>query len=169
MMMALQTARLTLRPPKPADEDAFIAYYTSPRRVAQRGSMSVNNIWRFFAALLGHWTIRDYGRFIVEDGGQAIACIGPNNPTGYPEPEIAWHVWSTDHEGKGYASEAARAALTHAYRDLGWTTAVSYILPGNTRSIALAERLGATADPDAETLAGTDRIVYRHAGPEVFA
>ena len=38
---------------------------------------------------------------------------------------------------------------------------VSYIDPGNARSIALAERLGARPDPDAPR-ADPDDLVYRH-------
>jgi len=68
-------------------------------------------------------------------------------------------------EGKGYAFEAAQMARDFAYAELGRDTLVSYIDPNNTRSIALATRLGAQRDdtaarPDGETLEET--IVYRH-------
>ena len=45
--------------------------------------------------------------------------------------------------GKGYASEAARAAIAHAFTTLGWTHLVSLIHPENHRSARLAERLAA--------------------------
>ncbi len=57
----------------------------------------------------------------------------------------------------------------HAYEDLGWETAVSYIDPANARSIALAERLGCTRD-DAADRVHPDDLVYRHPSPsEVLA
>src|SRR5262249_27176327 len=46
--------------------------------------------------------------------------------------------------GRGYAFEAATAALGTAFATLGWPRAVSLIAPPNLRSIRLAERLGAT-------------------------
>lgn len=65
--------------------------------------------------------------------------------------------------GQGLAAEAAGAARAHAFGALGWTTAVSYVDPGNARSIALAERMGAIRD-DAAPVPHSDRpcLVYRH-------
>lgn len=79
-------------------------------------------------------------------------------------------------EGKGYAFEAAMGAMLWAWEQ-GFETLVSYIAPANARSIALAERLGAEHDPDAELPAGettSDTIVYRHSpdydgAPEAYA
>jgi RimJ/RimL family protein N-acetyltransferase len=92
---------------------------------------------------------------------------GPWYPADWSEPELGWTLWSAAHEGKGYAHEAAVAARAHAYSVLGWTTAVSYIDPDNARSIALAERLGATLDPDAAHHNPAD-LVYRHPAPEAL-
>lgn len=61
----------------------------------------------------------------------------------------------------------AKAARTHAFHDLGWTTAVSYIHPDNARSITLAERLGATLDPKAQTPDSDPCLVYRHPRQEL--
>jgi RimJ/RimL family protein N-acetyltransferase len=44
--------------------------------------------------------------------------------------------------GRGYAFEAATAALRFAFDTLGWSRAISLIAPLNLRSIRLAERLG---------------------------
>ncbi len=76
-----------------------------------------------------------------------------------------------DGEGNGIATEAARACVAHAYDTLGWDTVVSYIDPDNARSIALAERLGATLDtqatpPTRKDPDATDALVYRHPSPE---
>lgn len=64
-------------------------------------------------------------------------------------------------EGKGYATEAAGAALGCAFGTLGVATLVSYVDAANLRSIAVAERLGAVRDA---TAAGPDPedLVYRH-------
>jgi RimJ/RimL family protein N-acetyltransferase len=67
-------------------------------------------------------------------------------------------------------AEAAACARDHAFGVLGWKTAVSYIAPANTRSIRLAERLGAVRDPQAPRFPGeAEVLVYRHPTPEVSA
>ena len=68
-------------------------------------------------------------------------------------------------EGTGIASEAAAAAVKHAYDVLGWETAVSYIAHTNARSIRLAEKLGAKLDV-AATGPTPDTLVYRHPVPK---
>ena len=79
---------------------------------------------------------------------------------------MSWSIWAPEAEGKGYAAEAARAALDYAFDTLGWDTCVSYIDANNARSIALAERMGATVDPTAaQPDDETDLLVYRHARP----
>ncbi|MGI9393987.1 MAG: GNAT family N-acetyltransferase, partial [Boseongicola sp.] len=91
-------------------------------------------------------------------------------PEDWPEPEIGWTVWAAEAEGEGFAFEAAKAARDFAFRELGWTTAVSYIDDGNDRSVALAERLGAWRDDAAETPDNDEPpvLVYRHPVPEVL-
>jgi RimJ/RimL family protein N-acetyltransferase len=70
-------------------------------------------------------------------------------------------------EGTGIAAEAARAAIAHAFDVLGWTTAVSYIHPGNIRSIGLAEKLGAVRDPAAPMPTSyPDSAAWRHPAPQ---
>lgn len=60
--------------------------------------------------------------------------------------EIGWRL-ATAHWGKGYASEAARAALDYGFRTLGLPEIVSFTTTTNTRSRAVMERLGMTRDP----------------------
>ncbi len=100
------------------------------------------------------------------DPDTPLGMAGPWFPEGWPEREIGWTLWAAEAEGKGYAREAAVAARDHAFRDLGWDTAVSYIDPENTRSIALAERLGARRDDAARHPGDEPCLVYRHPKPE---
>lgn len=163
----LETNRLTLRAPAPQDWPVFEAFWASNRSQYQDGPKSSHDAWRNHATLIGHWVLRGYGlfSFCLKDQDVAIGVVGPFNPEAWAEPELAWTVVNPDAEGKGYAFEAAQAARDHAFNVLGWPTAVSYIAPGNTRSIALAQRLGCTLDenaplPDLPDLEGT--LVYRH-------
>jgi RimJ/RimL family protein N-acetyltransferase len=59
--------------------------------------------------------------------------------------EIGWTV-ARAHWGKGYAAEAARAAVEWAHDQLGAGHIVSLIDPGNEQSIRVAEKLGGSPD-----------------------
>ena len=168
MTITLETQRLILRKPVADDLGAFSAFMMSPRAdmVRRPEEAGTEGAWRAFAKELGHWEIRGYGLWAVTEKGDdtALGLIGPWNPEGWPEPEIGWNVFAGA-EGKGYAFEAARAAIDDVFTRLGWPTAVSYIAPENTRSIALAERLGAVRDA-AATGPHPEDLVYRHPAPE---
>jgi RimJ/RimL family protein N-acetyltransferase len=165
----LHTDRLTLRAPGPQDWEAFRAFALSDRSAHVRpADYDAQKAWRAFGHIVGHWALRGFGLFIFSLRGtdRGIGMAGPWFPEGWPEHEIGWSVWDSAAEGRGFAAEAAAAAREHAFRDLGWTTAVSYIDPGNTRSIRLAERLGAVRDDSAATPDPTDpTLVYRHPRP----
>jgi len=162
----LATERLTLRMPQGSDWPVLRDYAATDRARFTGGPQDLATAWRAFGHMVGHWVLRGYGLFFYADRatGAVLGMAGPWFPEGRPEREIAWAVLDPAAEGKGYALEAALAARDWAYRTLGWQTAVSYIDPANTRSIALATRLGARLDVDAPALEG--HAVYRHPAPE---
>ena len=158
----LRTDRLILRAPQAEDWPAYRAYRASPRSTFD-GGFDETIAWAHFAAFFGHWHLRGFGRFVLtlRADGSAIGHAGPFHPEGQAEPEITWTLWEPAAEGRGYAFEAAAACRDHVFRDLGWTTAVSYILRGNGRSERLAARLGARLDAAAPRHRD-DLGVWRH-------
>jgi ribosomal-protein-alanine N-acetyltransferase len=52
--------------------------------------------------------------------------------------------------GRGYASEAARAALAHGFDALGLGEILSFTVPANLRSRRVMERIGMRRDPHAD-------------------
>ena len=170
MSVWLETERLILRQPEAGDVDAWVAFATSERSEYVRSEeLDEAQAWRSFASICGHWTLRGYGTLVFalkSAPDAALGMTGPWEPKGWPEPEIGWTLWDGANEGKGYVREAAEAARAWAYRDLGWTTAVSYIDARNIRSIRLAERLGAKPEWDAPTPRGEQCVVFRHPNPE---
>lgn len=144
----LETARLILRAPKTSDFDAYAAFAASPRAQFVGGVVDRALAWRGFCHMTGHWLHRGYSVFVMADKvtDEPLGTAGPWFPEGWPEPEIGWSIWSPAAEGQGLAHEAALATRDYAYETLGWTTAISLILDGNTRSMALARRMGCTED-----------------------
>ncbi|CUI46856.1 GNAT family N-acetyltransferase [Cognatishimia activa] len=163
----IRTDRLILRKPDASDLDAVLAFFQSERAEYVGGPYTLGKAWRQFAAEVGHWDLLGYGMWSVttKDTGETLGLVGPWTPADWPETEIGWFMFENA-EGKGYAFEAAQAAVNHAYETLGWDTAVSYIDKDNTRSIALAERLGASFDPNApQPKPDMPCLVYRHPRP----
>jgi RimJ/RimL family protein N-acetyltransferase len=169
MQMTLQTTRLILRRPAPGDWLPFRDFFRSDR-AAHFGEMDEGRIWRQLAAELGHWEIFGCGMWAVTAHGDdtALGLVGPWCPPDWPETEIGWIMFDPATEGKGIATEAARSSLHHAFEVLGWATAVSYIAPGNDRSVRLAEKLGALRDRDAKGPT-PETLVYRHPNPAEVA
>jgi len=165
MLTSITTERLQLVQPGPDHVEPWMAFFTSDRARWIGGGTKIDrpSAWRVFASVIGHWSLRGWGTFVItdRDSGATLGGVGPWFPLGKPEKEIGWTLWSPEHEGRGIAREAAQATLTHAFRDLGWDTAVSYIHRDNAPSIALARRLGATHDAAAACLLPED-VVYRH-------
>jgi RimJ/RimL family protein N-acetyltransferase len=95
---------------------------------------------------------RGYGPWAIEIPGVApfIGYVGlmyqtfPAHFT--PAAEVGWRL-DVPFWGKGYATEAARAAVADGFGRLRLDEIVSMTSPLNVRSIAVMERLGMTRDP----------------------
>ncbi|MBN9886689.1 GNAT family N-acetyltransferase [Salipiger abyssi] len=164
----LETERLILRGPEPEDAEPLTEFLLDRARSDGFGGYDHRgDAWRWFALNVGHWHLRGYGYFTIElkEAGTPAGISGIWNPEGWPEPELGWVVFA-EFEGKGIASEAARRVRRYAYEDLGLKTLTSNIVPGNTRSIALAERLGASYERTYQNYNMGEDLLYRHPGPD---
>lgn len=170
-MLELTTDRLLLRGFRPDDIEPYAALCADPEVMAyvgDHGPLSREDAWRQMAMLAGHWQLRGYGMWALEEraSGALVGRLGLHYPDGWPDREVGWalrrHFW-----GLGYATEAGRAALRHAFETLGWSRLVSLIVPENTRSVRLAERLGeryagqATIHGHAVSIYAIDRNQWR--------
>ena len=172
----LHTPRLTLRGHVLADLEALCDLFETDRARFMGGPLPRKEAWRWIASEVGMWDLRGFGYWGIETReGSFVGQVGLSQPPHFPEAEIGWTLLEGA-EGKGYAAEAAQAALHWAW-ETGFETLVSYITPGDDRSIALAERLGAKRDEDAPLPAGetpAETVVYRHradadGSPEAYA
>lgn len=159
----LTTERLILRAPLPSDADSFLAFYATDRAKYVGGPMEARQAWNFFCTEIGHWAMRGFGMFTVTRKGdeKPLGIVGHWYPHGWPETELGWVLFDATIEGTGIAFEAAQSCIAHAWNVLGRTEMVSYINPDNVRSIALAERLGASLEPQA-AMPKPETLVYRH-------
>ena len=140
----IQTPRLILRPTAMADFDRWCDFMGDAETARYIGGVQApSQVWRGMMAMAGAWTLSGVAMFSVieRSSGQWIGRIGPWQPHGWPGTEVGWSL-HRDAAGKGYALEAATAAIDHAFDHLGWTDVIHCIDPDNGPSIRLAERLG---------------------------
>lgn len=109
--------------------------------------------------------LHDFAGFVGLAAPTFEAPFLPGIEVGWRLPVAAW--------GRGYASEAARLALDHAFDALGWDEVLSFTAVGNWRSRAVMERLGmhhrSEDDFDHPRLAGSHlqrHVLYRLRGGE---
>ncbi len=144
----LMTGRLVLRGPERDDLPALTRFMTSaPSMKAQGETVTAQQAWFGFLTGIGHWHWHGFGFFTVveQQSGLPVGRAGLIKHAGWPEVELAWHLFEGA-EGKGFATEAALAVKKWASEDLGLGTLSSYIDCKNTRSQAVAKRLGAITD-----------------------
>ena len=143
----LSTPRLILRPFHAGDWDAYAALNADPAvRMWLGGTLlSREQTWSNMETMLGQWALRGYGMFAVEIAGVLAGRVGILHPPDWEEPELAWTL-AAAFWGAGLATEAATEARRWAFETFGWNRLVSYILPDNTRSRRVAEKLGAARD-----------------------
>jgi RimJ/RimL family protein N-acetyltransferase len=160
MVPTLTTERLTLRGWREDDLDAYAEITADPEVMRfMRGTLDRADTWRQIAFMVGHWELRGYGLWVVEREGELIGRIGLLKPEGWPGLEVGWLLGRAAW-GHGYATEAARAAVEFAWRELGAQELISLIARDNTASAAVAGRLGMRAAEDYD-LRGEPVVIHR--------
>lgn len=161
----LATGRLLLRGFRNDDFEAYVEIMSDPavtRYLGDGRPLSRADAWRQMAMILGHWTLRGFGLWAVEEKatGALLGRIGCHYPEGFPAFEIGY-VLGQSAQGKGYAREAVLASLRFARETLGRTEITSIIRPANAASIRVAESCGAVASETVEFF-GAPSVVYRY-------
>lgn len=140
----LETARLVLRVPRIEDFERY-AEMLGDEQAARYigGRLERAPAWRRFLQMPGAWMVQGFAMFSVIDKatGKWLGQAGPWKPDGWPGNEVGWS-FHPDAWGRGYATEAATAAMDWAFETLGWDAVIHCIDPANAPSQRLAQRLG---------------------------
>ena len=161
LVPVIATERLRLRAPHIADFPIYARFLIDTDLDAADDDMR-EEAWLDFCQIAASWPLRGFGSWTADDRrGRTVGAVVLNHEFGDPEVELGWAV-AEGAEGQGIATEATRAVRSHLFGAMGFATLVSYIDPVNTRSIAVAERLGAVRDAKAEAALNDEILVYRH-------
>lgn len=143
---AITTTRLRLRSWGETDREAFAALNAHPEVMHDLGgpierAASDRKLDHYAQAYEEHgycrWLLEEHdGTFV---GYAGVMPCGGDHPLGCHN-EIGWRL-TRDVWGKGYATEAARAALHDAFTRIGLEEVLAYTGPGNLRSQAVMSRL----------------------------
>lgn len=151
---------LRLRPHAMDDLKAFWAFFQTPRAQFVDGPDNETHLWYGFASEVGSWALRGMGGWAIEVDGRIAGQVAITQPPHFAETELGYILFD-GFEGRGIAFKAAELALGYARQKIKPMSLVSYIHRDNSRSIALAKRLGAAHDPAAKTHNAED-VVYRY-------
>ncbi|PVD45134.1 GNAT family N-acetyltransferase [Serratia liquefaciens] len=146
----LLTERLRLDAHTLDDFDSLAAMWADPEVVRYIGGTPRDreDSWGRLMRYVGHWALLGYGYWAVRDkvsgaylGGIGFSDFQRNIHPALDAPEMGWTL-VTSAQGKGYATEALRAALAWGKDHLPGDKAVCIISPENQPSLALAKKVG---------------------------
>ncbi|MEO7521832.1 MAG: GNAT family N-acetyltransferase, partial [Gemmatimonas sp.] len=135
----IETERLILRGFEQRDEPEYVQMMADPevtRYLSDGKPLSPFEAWRQLAMFVGHWSLRGFGVWAVEERstGQLIGRIGCLEPLGWPAFEIGYTL-ARSAWGRGYAHEGAAASLRYARETLRRRDEIiSIIRPSNIGS-----------------------------------
>ncbi len=147
----LETERLRLRPHTVDDFDDCVAMWSDPEvaRYTVGKPAPAPQTWKRILAYRGHWAMLGFGYWAVEEKatGRFIGELGfaehkrDMQPSIEGTPELGWAL-IPDAQGKGYATEALRAAVAWGDAHFGSVRTACIISEENQRSFRVAEKLG---------------------------
>jgi RimJ/RimL family protein N-acetyltransferase len=163
----IETTRLVLRPLTVGDVDRFVALHADPRVNRFVGSYTPETALARLEQVERQWAERGHGLFAAElkETGEFLGRVGPQYWEQFDEVELAWTL-RAEAWGRGYATEAAQAALDWAFATLPVDYLTAMIDPANTASQRVAARLGFTPGGRDAILFGRQVIVHTLSRPE---
>lgn len=147
----VETDRLRLRAHRPDDFAACCALWSNPivNRYTSGKPLAPEEVWAKMLRYRGLWSMLEYGYWVVEEkaSGEFVGELGfadfkrDIQPSLDGMPESGWALLPRVH-GKGYATEALRAAIAWGNQHFGDCKTCCIINLENTASIRLAEKCG---------------------------
>ncbi|MEZ5956590.1 MAG: GNAT family N-acetyltransferase [Hyphomonadaceae bacterium] len=142
--MLIETRRLILRAPIVEDISSWPLMGDDESVTANSGSNEdQRRSWNEMFSIAGHWSLMGWGPLcaVEKQSGALVGRFGPSKPFGWPCVEIGWMLLP-HFQGKGYALEAAAAAMDFALLERGEARVIHTIRPANVASQRLARTLG---------------------------
>lgn len=146
-MSVIETHRLSLREISIGDAEFIFALMNEPAYhefIGDRGVRTPENARTYILEKLApSYAKFGYGLYLVELKGEKtpVGICGFVKRDALEHPDIGF-AFLREHWSRGFASEAARAALDYGFAALAMKTVLGVTMPANRASIRLLERLG---------------------------
>ena len=147
----IETARLRMRGHRIDDLDDCVAMRADPEVMRHLGGKqsSREESWSRILRYAGLWALLGYGYWAVEEkaSGRFVGDVGfadfkrTLTPSFDGAPELGWTLALWSH-GRGFATEAAQAAINWGSAHFGPVRTVCLIHPDNAASLRVAEKCG---------------------------
>jgi RimJ/RimL family protein N-acetyltransferase len=164
----LETARLKLRAHRLDDFPHSAAMWADPSVTQHIGGkpLTEEESWTKFLRYAGHWALLGFGYWAIEEKatGNFLGELGfadykrELQPALHGTPEIGWVLASPAH-GKGYATEAVRAAVVWGDAHFPSAGTACIIAPENLASIRVAAKCGYSR-PQPATYKGKPTLLF---------
>jgi RimJ/RimL family protein N-acetyltransferase len=147
----IETERLRMRGHRVADFEECTAMWAAAEvtRYTTGKPQTREEVWARLLRYLGHWNVMGFGYWAIEEKaiGQFVGELGfvdwkrEVDPSIEGMAEMGWILAPRTH-GRGYATEAARAAIAWSEKNLDGMKVVCMIDPSNAPSLRVAEKIG---------------------------
>ena len=151
LVPVIETERLRLRGRTLEDFPFFVEMWADPQVTRYIGGTprSEEDTWTKFLRMIGHWAALGFGYWAVEEKetGRVIGEAGFGQfkrviaPSLHGTAEIGWSI-APRAQGRGYATEAAGAAVAWGDGFFDATRMSCIIGEGNAPSMRVAEKIG---------------------------
>jgi RimJ/RimL family protein N-acetyltransferase len=148
----ITTARLRLREFRSADFDGYAENMADPEATKfLSGTVDRRTAHRMFLSASGSWVVQGAGWWSVEvlETGEVVGSVGAFLRETSPDFEIGWTLYRRCW-GRGFAIEAAKAALAYTFEGHCAKRVIAHIAPANIASVAVSERLGMKYETDVD-------------------
>src|SRR5579872_2841064 len=145
----IETPRLRLRGHRIDDFADCASMWADPNVTRHIGGkpFTEEEVWARVLRYVGHWSWLGFGYWAVEEKstGAFVGDVGfadfkrDIQPSIQGLPELGWVLDAHAH-GKGYATEAVRAAIAWGTEHFGRSETVCLIHPENVASLRVAEK-----------------------------
>lgn len=170
MSVSLETDRLILRPFTEADTDAYAVIRAKPevmRFLASGAASTHEETHRRAAANIAAfhkmWTgIPGYGPWAVieKETGRLRGHLGLRQLEEFDNHTELLYMLDSTVWGRGYATEGARAALDYGFKTLKLQEIIGFVLPENTASARVLEKVGMRPELDLIEIFGLNAALY---------
>lgn len=147
----LETERLRLRPHRISDYPDSARMWADPivTRYIRHTPFTPEETWSRLLRYIGHWALLEFGYWVIEENATRtfIGEVGfadyrrDITPSLADIPEIGW-VLAPHAHGKGFATEAVRAAVQWGDSHFAQQKTACIIAPENNASMRVAVKCG---------------------------